>query len=299
MPNTIAHFAVNGLLTRSLIKGVDLKWVYLGCVIPDIPWILQRIVNQAPVVLDSYDLRAYFITQSSLFLCVVLCAAFAMFAKEQYRVFLILVAGSLLHLLLDAVQIKWANGVLLFAPFNWDLLRFDLFWPESIWTYLLTAGGVLYLLTNFKTVINSDENVFTDSIPLIIFGVFLFAAWLTLPFMFMQSVYKHDNHYIGTLKNVELRTDRTVQIDRRPIQVKDGRVYVNTAFGEQIILENIEANSGTTISLKGKFIQPNTIYVDDYHEHTRFRDYASMLGLTCVFAIWIIYIQRRMFRKFP
>lgn len=295
MPNTIAHFAVNGLLTRGLIKGADFKWVFLGCVIPDIPWILQRIIKQTPIALDLYDLRAYFIAQSSLLLCIVLCTAFAMFAKEKRKVFLILAMGSLLHLLLDAVQFKWANGVLLFAPFNWDLLRFDLFWPESIWTYLLTAGGVIYLLTNFKTVINSDENVFTDSKPQIIFGVFLFAVWLALPFMFMQSVYKHDNHYISTLKNIELRKGKTIQIDRRPIQTIDGRIYIDTAFGEQITLQNIDTNSDNNISLKGKFIQSNTIHVDDYHEHTRFRDYASMLGLTCVFAIWVIYIQRRFF----
>ena len=299
MPNTIAHFAVNGLLTRSLIKDADLKWVYLGCVIPDIPWILQRIINQTPIALDLYDLRAYCIAQASLILCIILSAAFAMLAKEKYRVFLILAMGSLLHLLLDAVQFKWANGVHLFAPFSWELLRFDLFWPESIWTHLLTAGGVIYLFTNFKTAINSDENVFTDSKPQIIVGVFLFAVWLALPFMFMQSVYKHDNHYISTLKNVELRKGKTIQIDRNTIQAIDGKVYVNIAYGERIILENIDASSDTTTSLKGKFTLPNTIYVDDYHEHTRFRDYASMFGLTCVFAIWIIYIQRRMFLRFP
>jgi len=299
LPNTIAHFAVNGLLTRSLIKAADFKWVYLGCVIPDIPWILQRIINQVPIALDVYDLSAYCIAQASLLLCIILCAAFAMLAKEKYKVFLILAMGSLLHLLLDAVQIKWANGVHLFAPFNWELLRFDLFWPESIWTHLLTVGGVIYLLTNFKAVINSDENVFTDSKPRIVFGVFLITVWLALPFMFMQSVYKHDNQYISTLKNVELRTDKTVQLDRNTIQAIDGRVYANAAFGERIFLENIDVNSGTIISLKGKFIQPNTIYADDFHKHTRFRDYASMFGLTYVFVIWIIYIQRRMFPRFP
>jgi hypothetical protein len=297
LPNTIAHFAVNGILTRSLIKGADLKWIYLGCVIPDFPWIIQRIINQTPLSLDVYDLRAYCIAQASLLLCIILCAAFAMLAKEKTKVFLMLAMGSLLHLLLDAVQFKWANGVHLFVPFNWELLRFDLFWPESVWTYLLTASGAIYLLANFKTVVNSDENVFTNSVPQVIFGFLLIAAWLTLPFMFMQSVYKHDNHFINTLKNVELRTDKTIQIDRNTIQTINGKVYVNTAYGEQINLVNIDANLDTRISLKGKFIQPNTIYVDKFHKHTKFRDYASMLGLTCVLVIWVIYIQRRFFIK--
>ena len=295
MPNTIAHFAVNGLLTRSLIKGADLKWIYLGCVIPDFPWILRRIIIQTPLISDFYDLRAYCVAQASLFLCVILCAAFAMVASEKNKVFLILVTGSLLHLLLDAVQIKWGNGVHLFAPLNWELFRFDLFWPDSIWTYLLTASGAIYLLINIKTVISADKDVFTISRPRSLIGILLLITWLALPFMFMQSVYMHDNHYISTFKSVELRAGKPIQIDRKSVNVKNGRVSITVFGGEEIFLENFEANSDTKISFKGKFIQADTIYVSEYHEHTKFRDLASMLGVASVFAIWVIYIQRRFF----
>ena len=47
MPNTLAHLCVQGIATRSLIKDADLKWIYTGCVIPDVPWILQRVIRSA------------------------------------------------------------------------------------------------------------------------------------------------------------------------------------------------------------------------------------------------------------
>jgi hypothetical protein len=150
MPNTLAHFAINGLLTRAVLADADLKWVYLGFVIPDLPWILQRIVKSLPLSMDLYDLRAYCIVQSSLLLCVFICIAFSMLVKLRCKAFVILIIGALLYLLLDAVQIKWANGVHLFLPFNWNLIRFDLFWPESLGTYILTTAGIMYFVFNVK-----------------------------------------------------------------------------------------------------------------------------------------------------
>jgi len=111
MPNTIAHFAINGLLTRAVISHADFKWIYLGCVIPDLPWILQRVVQSLPMPINLYDLRAYCVAQSSLILCLVICGAFSMLAKQRSKVFGILAMGCALHLLLDALQVKWANGV--------------------------------------------------------------------------------------------------------------------------------------------------------------------------------------------
>ncbi len=65
MPNTLAHLGVQGLTTRSLLKDADYKWIYLGCIIPDLPWILQRIVMYVYPGIDPYDLRLFVIIQST------------------------------------------------------------------------------------------------------------------------------------------------------------------------------------------------------------------------------------------
>jgi hypothetical protein len=131
LPNTLAHIGIGGTLTRLAIKGADLKWIYLGCLIPDLPWIFQRLGNILIPNINLYDLRLYVIVQSTLLFSIILSLALTSFSKEYIRTFLILAFGSLIHLLLDSLQEKWTNGVLLLAPFNWDLMNFNLFWPES------------------------------------------------------------------------------------------------------------------------------------------------------------------------
>ncbi|MEL6524039.1 MAG: hypothetical protein AAFQ66_23885, partial [Pseudomonadota bacterium] len=114
MPATLGHLGVQALITRSVLRGADVKWIWLGCVVPDLPWILQRFLKFLDV--SPYDLRLHAIIQSSLLFCVVASALFALFSRSFGRAFGILVGSAALHLLIDALQIKWANGVVLFGP---------------------------------------------------------------------------------------------------------------------------------------------------------------------------------------
>lgn len=292
MPNTIAHFAMNGLFTRAVISNTDFKWIYLSCVIPDLPWILQRIIRLFPVSIDLYDLRAYRIAQPSLLICIFLCMSFALLAKQRNKVFIILIISCSLHLLLDAVQIKWTNGVQLFAPINWSLLRFDFFWPESLGSYLLTGAGLLYLVINIRMSIQPNCNEFMSSMKFLSLSGVMLLAWLVLPIAYIPSVYAANNHYIDTLKNVQHSVGKKIEIDRNVfVQSNDG-YKIKTAFGEFIALDNIQAENGALISLQGKLIDNHTIRVDMYHTHTRLRNYASMLNLTFVLLIWLIFISR-------
>lgn len=79
MPNTLAHFGVQGLLGHWFLPWCDPKWLLVGCVIPDVPWILQRVVHLLSVPIDLYDLRLYAICQASLFGCVVLAGGHSLF----------------------------------------------------------------------------------------------------------------------------------------------------------------------------------------------------------------------------
>ena len=145
MPNTLAHLGVQGLATRALLPRSDLKWIALGCALPDLPWIARRLVR--PFVGDAtlLDQRLVRLVQGSLLFCLVLSGAFSTLAREPGKVFRILALNSLLHLLLDACRTKWGNGVHLFAPVSWKLTNFGLFWPESPVTVVLTVGGLAAL----------------------------------------------------------------------------------------------------------------------------------------------------------
>ena len=69
MPNTLIHIGVQGLIYRTLSKEFDLRYVLLACVIPDLPWIMQRLVRAVAPGVDRIDLVLYSGVQSSLFFC--------------------------------------------------------------------------------------------------------------------------------------------------------------------------------------------------------------------------------------
>jgi len=41
MPNTFVHLGIQTLGSKALLKGSDFKWIAVGCIIPDLPWILH------------------------------------------------------------------------------------------------------------------------------------------------------------------------------------------------------------------------------------------------------------------
>ena len=150
MPNTLAHLGINGLITRTAVKQSDLLLIYLGALIPDIPWIIQRAALALIPALNPYDLRLYCVILASLFFSIILSAALAYLVIDTKRTFMIFNLGSLMHLLLDSIEIKWANGVQLFAPFSWELFNSGFFWPENVSIYFITGFGFIYLIFQWK-----------------------------------------------------------------------------------------------------------------------------------------------------
>jgi len=124
MPNTLVHLGVQGLGNRLISDNIDLKWVFLGCVIPDFPWILRRALIALAPGMDLYDVTLYAAVQASLLFCLLLSLVFSVLSARPRLVFGILAANALIHLLLDTIEIKWGNGVFLLAPLSWKPLSF-------------------------------------------------------------------------------------------------------------------------------------------------------------------------------
>ena len=113
--------------------------------------------------LDPIPARLYAIAQGSLFVTLFLCGAIAAISARPKRIFGILAFNVLLHFLLDSLQTKWANGVHFFAPISWELINFELFWPESLPTYALTLLGLFYACWLWRQAIEEAAN-FTSPI---------------------------------------------------------------------------------------------------------------------------------------
>ena len=290
MPNTLAHMGVHGLMTRAVLRGADLKWIYLGCVIPDIPWIMQRLLRILLHHISPYDLRLYAMIQASLCFSLILCASFALLSTRLGRTLIILGAGALLHLLLDACQIKWANGVHLMAPFDWHLTKFGLFWPEDMPTHLLTGFGLVYVAVSWRPAISpSPDPAFRPAPKRVGMAVMLLALYAALPLICLDAPEAADNHFIKTLRDRQARPGKQVEFDRAAYIYAPSGSVLRIFTGETLPVDGISLKKSASVSVRGRFVSDKRLQVREYHvHHTGLRDMASYVGLALVAGLWTV-----------
>lgn len=293
MPNTLAHAGAQGLASRAALSDTDLKWVYLGCVIPDVPWILQRAAHIMIPGVDPYLLRSYVIIQASLLGCVVLSAAAALLAQAFWRTWALLGGNAVLHLGIDAMQTKWGNGVHFWAPFSWDLTNWGLFWPESAVTYGLTVFGLGYILWYWQSSLRETlDLVWTRPARWVGLGGVL-VGYFAVPFLLVQAPIEANTHSLRTLQTSENRVGHTVAFDREQYLETQNGAFIEY-FGGRVPVEPLKVEAPATVSLRGTFVEENKIRATAHHVHAGgLRNYASYLGLSLIAFIWGVALWKR------
>lgn len=296
MPNSLAHIGFNGVLTKSVLKQADLILIYIGCIIPDIPWIIQRLVIVVIPSIDLYDLRLYCIVLASLFFSIIFSAALSNIFANSKRVFIIFSFGTLLHLILDSIEIKWANGVHFFAPFSWEIFNAGFFWPENPIIYLLTVGGVLFVIINWKKSVSFQVNYSLRNHNKILAALSFLMIYFLLPNYFMGYAENADNHFVKTLRNTEDRVGKYFEIDRGNLLNENGYYNFITPFNEKLKVTNYSFQSSDIMSIKAKFISKIEMQILDYHIHSN-RDIFSYFGLLLITVILIVGLVNRWRKK--
>jgi hypothetical protein len=283
MPNTLAHIGIQTPLTRLGLKEAPLQWIMIGCIIPDIPWIVQRIFKVIPII-APLDLRLYAITQSSLVYCLLLSLALATLTRNSRQIFLILAGNSLFHLLLDATQKKWGNGVNLFVPFSWHTTNFNLFWPEHSLNYFFMGAGLLVFLMLWPKAVRNDlllqKPCRTKAFCTITCLILYFAS----PILLTNTAYSANIHYSKTLHDIQTRTGKELELDRAKYSAASQSL--ECYIGKHLEIANPPPMESGTISIRGHFLDDNTIELQDYHIHKNFRDSASYIGLFLTLLLW-------------
>jgi hypothetical protein len=287
VPNTLAHLGAQGVLNHLVKRGIDPKLVALGCLLPDVPWILRRLVSWLELSSDPYTTRMYFFAQASLLVTLCLCGSLAFLSQRPRKVFLILGVNSFLHLLLDGLQTKLANGVNFFAPISWNLWNVEWFWPESLPTYILTGCGLLYVMWHWKTAINLPITFPHRSFLSIGLSLTMFLLYFVLPFVFIEGPRQADNQFVRTLQEKDSRIGKPIEFDRRPyIKTSSGDV-VEGYGGERIKVATSLLDHSARISGRGKFTAPDEVDFLEIHEHIwGLRNASSILGILLISAMW-------------
>ena len=294
MPNTLAHLGIQGLATRAIFRDADYKWIYVGCILPDLPWIIQRAIKIILPDISLYDLRLYSIAQASLAISLIAAVAIAFLTVSPRKTFTILGFSIITHLLLDSLQTKWANGVHFFAPLSWKLVNFELFWPESLQTYVLTVGGLIYLLINWKSASKIAFKFSFHRPKMIILSILFSTLYFILPLYLMKGPEVADNHFVQTLRDKNHRKGLYVEMDRNHYRNEDGDHGVLNSFAsESIKIRGIEPKiDDATMSLRGTFVSNSEIEASEFHvHHGSFREISSYVGLSLVMllCIWSLF----------
>ncbi len=284
MPNTLAHYGIQSLVSKTIFRAADIKWIGLGCLIPDLPWITQRIMLKLNVV-DPVNLRLYVLIQASLFMCLVLSAAISLQIRQSKKIFLLLATNCLLHLLLDTTQIKWANGVHLLAPFSWQLSTAGFYWPEEFPTLLLVAAGLL-LFPYFAWQDRKKTVVVVLQKKQLGAGAILLLIYLFLPCLLLNQPLQANNHFTAALK-AENRTGLYLEIDRKPYLAEQKTIA--TISGEWLNTRGQHLpEKNCTLSIQGTFINHDTILISKYHVHSKLRDFSSIAGIIMLLISWLV-----------
>jgi hypothetical protein len=254
---------------------------------------VQRGLVWAFPTIDHYGTRLYAINQASLCLCLVLGGALAALSSRPWRTLTILGLGCALHLLLDACEIKWANGVSWWVPFNWRLSQFGLVWPESAIIYSITLFGLAYFLWAARRAA-AEVHTFPRGVRRYALSTALLMGYCVLPLLWLEPPARADNHFVATLSSRGNRTGHYVELDR-PFYSGDGdKGYVLTFADERLEVDGIGWRGQGRVSIRARFVGVRDLAVIDYHvHHGALRDLASYVGLFLVAALWMTSPLRR------
>lgn len=288
MPNTLVHIALQVPATRALTRRIGVGWLLLGCVIPDIPWILRRIVGMVSANVNSYDLMAYATVQASWLFCVVLSISFACLARRPVIIAAVLTSNCLVHLLMDAVEIKPGNGVHLFAPWSWELFSLGWLWPENLAIMIFSGLGLALGVWLIRAQPQRLDFISNRVAARALLSGLVLLIYLVGPLAFVRGPHDADNHSVRTLREADQRVGRTVRLDRQAYFINDDSHYLVTYAGEKIRLDGPPLARAGRVSVTGTFVETDMIRVTDLHANQAiFRDYASLAGLLIVLTVWL------------
>jgi len=286
LPNTLIHFAAQGAASHALWRRLDPRFVYLGCLLPDLPWILRRAVVGLGLPVDGFDLRLYTMALASLAVTLLLAAGVAVATTAPRRVFAVLGLNALFHLLLDATEVKFGNGVHLVAPLSWRMTSFDLIAGESPLYFTLTVGGAL--LAAWEIARPRGTAVPFDLRPRRLAAASaLLAAYFVAPLPFLGAIESSGSYSVKTLREVEARPGRAVSLDRTAFLATPAGGFVQLWTGERVRATGALPTHDATVSFHGTFLERDVLRVDRLLEHRRSRDWPSYLGLVLLALVFV------------
>ncbi len=287
MPDWIVHLGFAYIMAR-LIKLKDLKLFFLGSLLPDVSRIALYFTDFAH--LSPISSSSYFAAFHTPFMAALVTSVISSFSKNFKKCFFLIFLGAIFHLVLDLTQYRIGNGVLLFYPFSFRQLSFNLFWSGDNVSLLLRilAIGVLVICLLEKRPVGSPLSLkgvnLKITFPLIL--VALVIPLSTTSLMMKNNVdyldfFAHPQKWEG--KKVELYKAKVISTN--PVTVREMGVMFELVGSEKL-------REGDRICIQAIYKEGRIFPVFIHHYRGPSKSMVSLVGLLFFILVWIDFPQR-------
>ena len=289
MPNTLAHIGAQLPIGKAIRRNWDPRWIVLGLLLPDLPWILQRVALAVLPTLSPISIRAYVVVLSTPVFCTVLAAAIACCFEKGRTIFWILFSQSIIHLLLDAFQQKGGVGIPFLAPFSWHTYSFPAYSMNGWVTNLLTLSGLVILLLLLAGRIHFPKlnRLLIDKPLNLLLSLGLVAIYFSGPLLLHNGVMDANVHDLKLWKGDMPRVGETVHFDRARYVPGDPGTIQDDFNPVPIPIIGVDFPHKTKISTEAVFINEDTLWTATYVVHPKgLRFSYTIVGLLGILLFW-------------
>ncbi len=281
MPDLLTHFGATYLLSRPLPWRIDLRLLFLGALLPDLPWILSRVLKTL-TPLDPINLSAYLIPFSTPLVVLLVAACIALLHQRPLTCFAILGTAGLLNIVLDCLQTRPVSGPLLLYPLSFHRYSLHWFWPEDIISYVAVGVSLVCMAFAMRRPIGPTPFRLRNLrlVVSLLFGICVLTVLTHKP-LIAQNVYN-----LGFASQPENWEGQWVTLESRRV-VDRNLVEVERSRGLRVQIKgDVELYPGEVVSLGG-FYRDGKIYTEMVHRHRRgLRNLFSYVALLIFVAVW-------------
>lgn len=285
MPNTLAHLAIQIPAGRALGQQT-LILVCMGLMIPDLPWILQRVLLYVDGSFSALHIRSYCLALSTPALCLLLSWGISLLFRNPVRTLTVLFSQCLLHFFLDGLEQKGGIGILWFAPLNWASFSFEILSMDGVFVRGLSILGIVLGLILIFRRSNQNKDLFRLNRVRMIGSSALLMIYLLVPLALMDTIIEKDVHHFRSWAMPSTREDNSISFDRA-VLVPGCPTYIkNDLTPEPVVLKGFKSEEPGLIIGRGMFASENELILKDYTIIDRNeRSVATFVGIVMVMAI--------------
>ena len=287
MPDWLVHLGFAYIMAR-LIKLRDLKLFFLGSLLPDISRIALYFTDFAH--LNHISSSSYFAVFHTPFMAALVASVISSFSKNFKKCFFLIFLGAIFHLALDLTQYRIGNCVLIFYPFSFRQLYFNLFWSGDNVSLLLRilSIGVLVICLLEKRPVGSPLSLKTANLKIVVPLILLV---LFIPLFTTSLMLKNNVDYLAFFahpqkwerKKVELYKAKVISTN--PVIVREKGVTFELVGSEKL-------REGDRICIEGIYKEGRIfpVFIHRYRGPSKLM--VSLVGLLFFILVWIDFPQR-------